>query len=223
MKFSPTPPPASSRVIGIVPDIDNKNFVAKPTMRIYQAFNQDQGNIGGRLLVESSSDPYALVQPITRIVRSLYADQPVERASTLEDIRATVLSPERLNVIISGLIAGVALLIAVVGVAGVLVFSVSGRTREFGIRLAIGSEPRNLLVRVIGEGAVMAIGGLALGLGAGYALAQLAGSVLGNLKPPGLLPVAGSALVLLLAAVIASAVPAMRAARVDVMQALRAE
>ena len=99
----------------------------------------------------------------------------------------------------------------------------SGRTREFGIRLAVGSEPRQLLLRVIREGAAMALGGLAVGLASGSWLAQLAGTLLGGLKVPGVLPVAGSALVLLLAAVIAAAIPAMRAARVDVVQALRSE
>ena len=156
-------------------------------------------------------------------MRSLSADQPVEHAATLEDIRADVLSPDRLNVAVFGVFAGVALLIAVVGVAGVLAFSVSGRTREFGIRLAVGSQPRGLLMRVIGEGAAIALGGLAFGFACGYGLAQLAGTFLGDLKTPGLLPVAGSALVLLLAAVIASAVPAARAARIDVIQALRTE
>jgi ABC-type antimicrobial peptide transport system permease subunit len=117
----------------------------------------------------------------------------------------------------------VALLIAVVGVAGVLAFSVSGRTREFGIRLAVGSQPRNLLLRVIAEGAAMAIAGLAVGLACGFVLAQLAGAFLGPLKMPGVLPVASSAVILLLAAVTASAIPAARAARVDVIQALRTE
>jgi ABC-type antimicrobial peptide transport system permease subunit len=147
----------------------------------------------------------------------------VEHAATLEDIRAEVLSPNRLNVVVSSVFAGVALLIAVVGVAGVLAFSVSGRTREFGIRLAVGSQPRHLLIRVIAEGAAMAIGGLAVGVGCGFWLAQLAGTFLGGLKMPGALPVAGSALVLLVAAVIASVIPAAKAARVDVMQALRTE
>jgi ABC-type antimicrobial peptide transport system permease subunit len=122
-----------------------------------------------------------------------------------------------------GAFAAVALLIAVVGVAGVLAFSVSGRTREFGIRLAVGSEPRRLLLRVIMEGAVMAIAGLAVGVACGFGLAQLAGTFLGDLQMPGMLPVAGSALILLLAAVIASVIPAARAARVDVIQALRTE
>ena len=75
-------------------------------------------------------------------VRDLAADQPVERAATLEDVRAEVLAPDRLNAIVFGGFAAVALAISIVGVAGVLAFSVSGRTREFGIRLAIGSQPR---------------------------------------------------------------------------------
>jgi ABC-type antimicrobial peptide transport system permease subunit len=151
------------------------------------------------------------------------ADQPVEHAATLEDIRAEVLTPDRLNVVVFGVFAGVALLIAVVGVAGVLAFSVSGRTREFGIRLAVGSQPRHLLARVVAEGAAMAIGGLVVGAVCGYGLAQLAGKYFVDMKMPGVLPVAGAALVLILAAVVASVLPAARAARVDVMQALRSD
>jgi ABC-type antimicrobial peptide transport system permease subunit len=173
--------------------------------------------------VHVSSDPYALVNPITHILRKMSADQPVEHAATLQDIRAEVLSPDRLNVMVFGAFAAVALLIAVVGVAGVQAFSVSGRTREFGIRLAVGSQPRNLLLRVITEGGVMAMAGLAVGLLCGYALAQTAGSFLVDLKSPGIWPVAGSAAILLVAAVIASVIPAARAARVDVIQALRTE
>jgi ABC-type antimicrobial peptide transport system permease subunit len=121
------------------------------------------------------SDPYALVTPITRIRHDISADQPVEHAATLDDVRADVLSPDRLNVVVFGVFAAVALLIAVVGVAGVLAFSVSGRTREFGIRLALGSQPRRLLIGVITEGAAMAIAGLAVGLACGFVLAKLAG------------------------------------------------
>jgi ABC-type antimicrobial peptide transport system permease subunit len=151
------------------------------------------------------------------------ADQPVEHATTLDGVRAEVLSPQRLNAMVSGVFAGVAMLIAIVGVAGVLAFSVSGRTREFGIRLAMGSQPRHLLLRVIAEGSAISVIGLAVGLACGSWLTQLAESFLGDLQSPGILPVALAALVLLLAAVTASAVPAVKAARVDVMQALRTE
>ena len=221
LKFAQVISGSPRRIVGVVPDIDYREFVPRPVMAIYEPM--DQTFLAGRLMVHVSSDPYPLVQPITRIIRNLSADQPVERASTLEDIKTEVLSPERLNAVVSAAFAGVSLLIAVVGVAGVLAFSVSARTREFGIRLAFGSAPRDLLMRVITEGAAIAIAGLIVGVAGGYWLARLAGSILGELKMPGVLPVAGSALVLLLAAVTASAIPAMRAARVDVMEALRNE
>jgi len=211
------------RIVGIVADMDDSNLVPVPTMTLYRPFDQEQVLGGGRLFVHVRSNPYALVTPITRLLRGMSADQPVERAATLADVRADVLSPERLNVVVFGAFAGVALLIAVVGVAGVLAFSVSARTREFGIRLAVGSEPRRLLMLVVAEGAVMAIAGLVVGFASGFALARFAGAFLEDLKTPGLLPVAGSALILLLAAVTASVIPAARAARVDVIQALRTE
>jgi len=223
LKFAPMINNKPQRIIGVVADMDDINVVPVPTMTLYRPFAQVAAMGGGNLIVHASSNPYALVKPITRIMHDMSADQPVERAATLDDVRTEVLSSDRLNVVVFSVFAGVALLIAVVGVAGVLAFSVSGRTREFGIRLAVGSQPRNLLIRVIAEGAAMAIGGLAVGLACGYGLAQLAGSFLGDLKMPDALPVAGSALVLLLAAVIAAVIPAARAARVDVMQALRSE
>ncbi len=211
------------RIVGVVPDLDDTHIEARPTLTVYQPFAQAELMGGGRLFVHVRSNPYALVTPITRTLRTMSADQPVEHAATLDDVRAEVLSPDRLNVVVFGVFGGVALLIAVVGVAGVLAFSVSGRTREFGIRLAVGSQPRHLLTRVIAEGAVMAVGGLVVGAACGFGLAQLAGSFLGDVKTPGIWPVAGSALVLLFAAVVASVVPAARAARVDVMQALRSD
>ncbi len=211
------------RIVGIVPDVDDVNLIPRPTMTVYRPFDQEPAVGGGRLFVHANANPYSLVKPITRIIRGMSAEQPVEHAETLTDIRAEVLSPDRLNAAVFSVFAGVALLIAVVGVVGVLTFSVSGRTREFGIRLAVGSEPRRLLMRVIAEGAAMACAGLAVGLITGYALAQAAGNYLPDFKMPGVLPVAGSAFILLLAAVVGSVMPAARAARVDVLQALRTE
>ena len=115
------------------------------------------------------------------------------------------------------------LAIALVGVAGVLAFSVSARTREFGIRLALGSTPRDLLAGVVLEGAVMAAAGIAIGCVVALALTGLMSSVLYELSPRDPLTLVLAALVLCLAAVVASAIPALRAARVDVVQALRAD
>ena len=148
--------------MGIVKDVDDENVVPGEAVTVYHPFEQEE-IWGGRLFVHASVDPYTLVTPITRVIRELSADQPVERAATLADVRAEVLSPDRLNALVFGGFAGVALAIAVVGVAGVLAFSVSARTREFGVRLAIGSEPRHLLAAVVREGALMAAAGIVTG------------------------------------------------------------
>lgn len=214
--------PEPRRIVGVVADVDDENIVPGPAVTVYHPFDQ-MDPWGGRLFIHVHSNPYALVTPVTRIIRKMAADQPVEHAATLEDIRAEVLTPDRLNALVFGGFAGVALLIAIVGVAGVLAFSVSGRTREFGIRLAVGSQPRDLVVGVVTEGAVMAVAGVVAGAICGFALARLASGYLEDIKLPGAMPVLGAAIVLLAAAIIASLLPAARAARVDVMQALRAD
>jgi len=175
------------------------------------------------VFVHARTDPYSLVPPITRIIRDLSPEQPVERAATLDDVRAEVLAPDRLNALVFGVFAAVALTIAVVGVAGVLAFSVSARTREFGVRLAIGLQPRRLLTGVLGEGAVMAGGGILAGVISGIVLARLATSYVTDVHMPGLLPILGAAVLLVVAAILASLMPAARASRVDVVQALRSE
>ena len=210
------------RIIGVAADVDDEHVVPEPTATIYGTFADGQ-MYGGHLFIHTNANPYSLVTPVTRIIRGMSVDQPVEHASTLEDLRAKVLAPDRLNSLVFGVFAAVALAIAVVGVAGVLAFSVSARTREFGIRLALGSRPENLLRSVVSEGAIMAAAGIFAGALFGFFAARVTGSYFGDLKMPGALPVIVSAFVLLAAAVVASMLPASRAARVDVIQALRSE
>ena len=138
-------------------------------------------------------------------------------------MRAEVLAPNRLNALVFGGFAGVALLIAVVGVAGVLAFSVSARTREFGVRLAIGSTPTSLLTSILAQGAIIAGAGVLAGVVGGLLLAQMIRAYLTELTMPGALPLLGAAVILVAAAILASLMPAARASRVDVMQALRSE
>src|SRR5262249_55944979 len=127
------------RIVGVVADVDDEHVVQGPALTIYHPLRQL--GVGSRLFVHAAGDPYALVPAVTRLIREISADQPVEHAATLEDVRSEVLSQDRLNTLVLSGFAGIALLIAVVGVAGVLAFSVSARTREFGVRLAVGSAP----------------------------------------------------------------------------------
>ncbi|MGH8196296.1 MAG: ADOP family duplicated permease [Woeseiaceae bacterium] len=223
--WTETGPPFCSaqpcRIVGVVADVDDENVIPGPALTVYHPMRQV--GVPGRLFVHASGDPYALVPEVTRIIRAISADQPVERAATLEDVRAEVLAPDRLNAFVISAFAGVALLIAVVGVAGVLAFSASARTREFGVRLALGATPRDLLTRVLREGTLMVVIGIVAGAAGGYAFAVVAQSIVENVRLPGALPLLGAAAVLVGAGILASLMPAARASHVDVVEALGSE
>ena len=209
------------RIIAVVPDFDDENIIPSPAMTIYQPVEQE--GWGGRLFVRAHQDPYALVPAITKTVHQMSNDQPVEKASTLGDVRAEVLTPDKLNAVVFGGFAAVALLISVVGVAGVLAFSVSSRTREFGIRMALGAQRRDILKDVLIDGLIMATMGVLAGMVLGFGLSEAATKYITELHQPGLLAFVASAFTILLAALVAAAVPAARAANVNAVEALRAE
>jgi predicted permease len=210
------------RIVGVVPDIDDENLIPEPAMTVYQP--TDQEGWAGRLFVRSKNDdPYALTPAITRTIREISADQPIEKASTLDDIRAEVMTPDKLNAVVFGGFAAVALLISVVGVAGVLAFSVSGRTREFGIRMALGAQRSDILTDVLLQGLTIAGIGVGAGILLGVVFANGVSRYVTEVRQPGVLAFIISAFVILAAAVIASAVPAARAARVNAVEALRSE
>jgi predicted permease len=209
------------RIVGVVADVDDEHIVARAAPTIYHPVQQLR--VAGRLFVRAEGDPYALVPAIRQTILEMSADQPVERAATLEDVRATVLTPQRMNALVVSGFAGVALLIAVVGVTGVLAFSVSARTHEFGVRLAVGLSRSRLLMRVLSEGTTIVAIGILAGAAGSYAFAGLASSYVGRISPPGAVPILAAAVLLIGAAAGASLMPAARASRVDVLQALRSE
>ena len=207
------------RIVGVLADVDDANIIPQPNLTVYSPFAQ--GPIfGANLLVRTKNDPYALVATITKTIRAAAATQPVEDTSTLQDVRTEVLANNRVNAIVFGGFAALALAISIVGVAGVLAFAVSWRTREFGIRLALGARPGRILAGVLSDGVLIAAIGVAAGGLVGWGLSRLAGNYVPELKLPGPLPLIASAGVIFAAAVMASLVPAARAARVDVVQAL---
>jgi putative ABC transport system permease protein len=214
-------PTAYGRIVGIVADVDDEHIAAQPAVTFYRPVQQV--GFAGRLFVRTARDPHALVPAITRTIREINADQPVERAATLEEVRSERLSPDRVNALVFAGFAGIALLIAVVGVAGVLAFSVSARMREFGMRLAVGCSPQGLLTLVLSQGATIAVIGIAAGAAGGFVLSRVATTFFASVQLPGALALAAAAAVLLVAAVVASWLPAARASRIDVIEALRSE
>jgi len=214
--------PEPRRIVGVLADVDDANIIPEPNLTVYTPFAQGPVFMA-RLFVRAKGDPCALVPAITRTIRAVAATQPVEHPSTLQDVRAELLANNRVNAIVFGGFAALALAISVVGVGGVLAFAVSWRTREFGIRLALGAQPRRILAGVLIDGAKITAMGVAAGGLLGWGLSRLAGNYVPALQLPGPVPLIGAAAVILTAAVLASAVPAVRAARVDTVQALRAD
>jgi len=214
--------PKGRRIIGVLADVDDANILPQHNLTIYSPFSQGP-LFGASLLVRSGKNPLALIPAITKTIRAVAATQPVDHASTLEEVRTEVLANNRVNAIVFGGFAILALAISVVGIAAVLAFSVSWRTREFAIRIAVGAQPRRILANVLTDGATTAAIGIMAGGLVGWGLSSLAGNYISELQLPGPIPLIGSAAVVVMSAVLASLVPAARAARVDIIEALRTE
>jgi predicted permease len=212
--------PEPRRIVGVVPDFDDENIIPSPPWPSTSPSDQEgwpAASSSAPTRIPTRSSPSSPDHP--RHVR-----RSARRARQHpQDIRAEVLTPDRLNAIVFGGFASVALLISVVGVAGVLAFSVSGRTREFGIRMALGAQPRSILTDVLSEGLIIASIGVAVGMLAGFGIARITARFLTGMQMPGALTLIVSAAIILAAAVIASAVPAARAAKVNPVEALRSE
>ena len=211
--------PQPRRIVGIVADVDDEHLGQEPSHIVYHPVSQMP--FANRIFVSATGDPHALAPEVTRIIRRMSAEQPVQRAATLAEVRNEVLGPERLKTFVFSIFAAVALLVAVVRVAGVLAFSVSARTKEFGVLLAMGSTPFLLMKGVVSEGLRIGIIGIAAGTAGG--LTVLAISRFDLLPASSTLPLISAAVLLAAAAVLAALVPAARASRVDVVTALRSE
>jgi ABC-type antimicrobial peptide transport system permease subunit len=162
-----------------------------------------------------------LAPQIIEKIRALDPNRPIDHVQTLEEIRDETIAPQRLNATLIGLFSLLALAIATVGVAGVLAFSVSQRTNELGIRVALGAERNSILFMILGEGALMAAVGLLLGGVAAIPLFRLISGLLFDVKPADPLTIGVAAILLVLVALAAAWVPARRATAVDPMVALR--
>jgi putative ABC transport system permease protein len=211
--------PQPRRIVGIVADVDDEHLVPSQAHTIYHPVGQMP--FSNRVFVRADGDPHALVPDVTRIIHRMSPDQPVERAATLAEIRNDILGPDRLKAFVFTVFAGVALLIAVVGIAGVLAFSVSARTREFGVLLAMGSTPALLMTSVLRQGVRIVATGIAAGALVGLTI--VAASRIEFMPASSMWPLVAAAILLTAAAVAATLVPAARASRVDVVTALRSE
>jgi len=215
------------RVIGVVGDVKHTAIDQPAGLELYVPYSQGRDGLGGivgpDLVIRTSLEPASLGTLLQRTIRSFAPDQPLSEFRTMEQIVETAASPRRFIAGLLSLFAGLALLLAAVGIYGVISYSVSQRTREMGIRTALGANAGMLQRQVIREAFILTVAGTGLGLLGFWALARYLGSLLSgaSTQDPGVLSAAVA--VLIGAALLAAWIPARRAARIDPALALRCE
>jgi putative ABC transport system permease protein len=218
-------PPAPGRpIVGIVEDTVRREVTDAPQPEIYGTPRRQQARIGDSdifFVIRTSEDPRALASTLRDIVRSAAPAAPLESVMTMRDRVAASLANPRLYAALLGAFAAFALLIAGIGLFGVLSYSVAQRAREIGVRSALGAQLRDIIALVVGQSMAIAVGGLAAGFVASFWVNRALRTFLYGVTPHDTLSFAAVAALLLLVAALASVIPARRAARIDPVRVLR--
>jgi predicted permease len=215
-------PPLTGEIVGVAGNVKSDALDAQPGNMIYWPERQFP-SIFDNVVVRTVGDPVAVAAALKAAVWSLDADLPLARIATMEERLAESVGPRRVPTVLLSVFAGLALLMAMVGIYGVMAYSVSGRRREIGIRMALGADGRAVRNLVLREGLVWTAIGTAIGLTASVALAGVISSLLYGVTPRDPATLAGATLLLVMVALLACYLPARRAAKVDAMRTLRAE
>ena len=233
-KFWPNQDPIGARISsdgknwasiqGVVGDVRQDGLRAEPVPEVYISYLQDPFAWPYlTMLVRTATDPIKLVGSVQSAIWSVEKDLPIASVKTLEQIRFHSIAQPRLTALLLGVFAALALILASVGIYGVMAYSVTQRTHEMGLRMALGADVSDVLTLVVGQGMLLAMAGVALGLAGAFALTRVLERFLWGVRPTD--PFTFTAVALLLAAVamLASYIPARRATRVDPLVALRYE
>jgi putative ABC transport system permease protein len=215
---SMAPEPCWSQVIGVVGDIHQFGLDAAPTFDVYGA-----GGWTPNFVIRAASDPESLAHAAAEEIHKIDPNLPVIHVTTLDGLLSDTVAPRRFSTVLLIIFAGLALVLAAVGVYGVMNYLVSRRTNEIGIRMALGAQPRDIWRLIVGRGAKLAIAGVAIGIVGSLALARLLASLLFEVRGSDPITYAAVALLLTGVALLACYFPARRAMRADPMIALRHE
>jgi putative ABC transport system permease protein len=213
----------SRTIIGVTGNIRHSGLDAKTTLQWYVPERQFDADNQEVLIVRTAGDPAALAPAVRRTIAEIDPTQPIVKIATMEDVVSASTSQRRLALALFGTFAAAALLLAIAGIYGVLAGTVSERTREIGVRSALGATPGKLIGLIVGQGGRLAALGIALGLAGSFALTRYLQSLLFGVAPNDLMTLAGVCVLLAAVTLAACLVPAARAARVDPSTALRSE
>ena len=210
-------------VLGVVGRVKMEGL-SQDSNRVQGYFSYPQLGSGAMtVIVKGQSDPNQLISSLRQQVKAVDPDQPIYNIRTMHEIRAESVASERLNLTLLSIFAGIALVLAVVGIYGVMSYTVTQRTHEIGIRMAIGAQPRDVFKMVIGQGMLLALIGVGLGLIGAFALTRLMASMLFDVAPTDPATFAFIAILLTTVALVACFIPGRRATKVDPVISLRYE
>ncbi|MFZ0062956.1 MAG: ABC transporter permease [Pyrinomonadaceae bacterium] len=210
-------------VVGVVGRVKMEGL-SQDSNRVQGYFPHAQLPFGGMaIIIKASGDPTQLIASAREQVKATDPEQPIYNIRTMNEIRAESVAPERLNLTLMSLFAGIALVLAIVGIYGVMSYSVTQRTHEIGIRMAIGAQPKDVFKMVIGEGMALALIGVGLGLLGAFALTRLMVTMLFGVEPTDPATFLSIAFLLTSVALIACYIPSRRATKVDPLVSLRYE
>jgi putative ABC transport system permease protein len=209
-------------VIGVAGDVKMNGVDQATTMQTYLPYAQLPTS-SAVLVVRAERHPAALTAAVEQTIRAIDKDLPVYSILTMEQVLGNSLAQRRLTLVLLASLAALALLLAAVGIYGVISYAVRQRTHELGLRMALGAQARDVLKLILGQGIKLTLIGISLGLVAAYALTRWMESLLFGVRPTDLLTFVAIVVVLLLVALLACWIPARRATKVDPMNALRCE
>lgn len=211
------------RVVGVVGDVRHFGLDVDAPAQAYIPLAQAGGNLMGRVLVRAQGDPGSLMSSLREAIHDVDADMPIERMETLDTLRDSYLATPRLTAVLSAIFAGLALCITVTGIAGVIATSIAQRTREIGIRIAVGASARGVLGMVLRQGLKTVAIGLAAGIPLAIAFGVALRGLLFDTAPADPIMLAGVACALAIAGTLGCLGPALRATAIDPIVALRAD
>ncbi|HEX8028292.1 MAG TPA: FtsX-like permease family protein, partial [Vicinamibacterales bacterium] len=210
-------------IIGVVGDVKQFGLAQETVAQVYLPLTQTPQGFAGQILVRTSGDPNGFAKLLRDTVHVVDPNQPVEEVQTLDDLRSEALAAPRLTATLLVIFAGLALLVTLAGIGGVIATSVTQRTREFGVRMALGASRESVLTLVLRQGLTLVVVGLLFGIGGALAGGRVLSSYLYQTAPRDPVIFAGVAVVFIIAGVLACLIPARRATTVDPLIALRAE
>jgi putative ABC transport system permease protein len=210
-------------VIGVVGDVRLFTLDQDSTAQVYTALRQQRNTLGGRIIVRTSGSTRDAAAAITAAVRAADPDMPIENMQTLDELRDQNLATPRLTATLIGIFAALALVVTLTGITGVIATSVSHRTQEFGVRMALGAQRPQVLRMVLRHGMLLVVAGLAAGIGASILVGRALASYLYQTHPADPLTLALVSVGFVMAGILACFGPAWRATTVDPLIALRAD